>query len=256
MGRRGPTTRRCGRLTPGSDPERDGVTRMMDIKTGDDVTEGDQLTLDVRRDCDVEYLRRGEGFMRAKVAADDPFFVYFNHSFMHMPVIPRAEFQGQTGQGDWADSLLELDTDFGTLVDLVDELGIADNTVVVFAGDNGPEDVLSWRRHPRLLGGLVLRRRRREPTHTVHRALAAPRSGRAGERRDHARHRLVHHDPAHRRRQAAHRPCHRRRRPTRLAHRPASVIPAGRLSVLDGGRAVRGQMAELQAGADQTAIHG
>jgi hypothetical protein len=37
-----------------------------------------------------------------------PFFVYFNHSLMHMPVIPREEFRGQTGHGDWADSLLEL----------------------------------------------------------------------------------------------------------------------------------------------------
>ncbi len=42
---------------------------------------------------------------------------------MHMPVIPRAEFKGQTGQGEWADSLLELHTDFGTLLDLLDELG-------------------------------------------------------------------------------------------------------------------------------------
>ena len=45
---------------------------------------------------------------------------------MHMPVIPRAEFKGRTGQGDWADSLLELDTDFGTLLDLLDELGMAE----------------------------------------------------------------------------------------------------------------------------------
>jgi arylsulfatase len=44
---------------------------------------------------------------------------------MHMPVIPREEFTGQTGQGDWADSLLELDTDFGTLLDLLGELGLA-----------------------------------------------------------------------------------------------------------------------------------
>jgi arylsulfatase len=130
-------------------PERDGVTRMVEIKRGDDdVTEADQLTLDVRRDCDVEYLRRAEAFIRGKVTADVPFFVYFNHSLMHMPVIPRAEFHGKTGQGDWADSLLELDTDFGTLLDLLEELGIADNTVVVFAGDNGPEEVLSWRGTP------------------------------------------------------------------------------------------------------------
>jgi arylsulfatase len=67
---------------------------------------------------------------------------------MHMPVIPRLEFKGRTGQGDWADSLLELDTDFGTLLDLLEELGIADDTLVVFAGDNGPEEVLLWRGTP------------------------------------------------------------------------------------------------------------
>ncbi len=122
---------------------------MVEIKQGDaDVTERDQLTLEVRRDCDAEYLRRAAAFIRGQVEAGTPFFVYFNHSLMHMPVIPRAEFKGRTGQGDWADSLLELDADFGVLLDLLDELGIADDTLVVFAGDNGPEDVLLWRGTP------------------------------------------------------------------------------------------------------------
>jgi arylsulfatase len=112
------------------------------------VTECEHLTLDVRRDCDVEYLCRAEAFMRRNVADDTPFFVYFNHSMMHMPVIPRAEFHGKSGQGDWADSLLELDTDFGALVALLDDLGVAENTLVVFAGDNGPEEVLLWRGTP------------------------------------------------------------------------------------------------------------
>jgi arylsulfatase A-like enzyme len=134
---------------PWYDPQRDPVSRMVEIKHGeDDVTEGDQLTLEIRRDCDVEYLRRAAAFMRAQVQADRPFFVYFNHSLMHMPVIPRSEFQGRSKQGDWADSLLELDADFAVLLDLLDELGIASDTLVVFAGDNGPEDILLWRGTP------------------------------------------------------------------------------------------------------------
>jgi arylsulfatase A-like enzyme len=134
---------------PWYDPARDPVSRMVEIKQGErDVTEQDQLTLDVRCDCDSEYLRRASEFIRAAAARDVPYFVYFNHSLMHMPVIPRAEFKGQTGQGDWADSLLELDTDLGTLLDLLDELGVAGDTVVVFAGDNGPEEVLLWRGTP------------------------------------------------------------------------------------------------------------
>ena len=53
-------------------------------------------------------------------------------------MIPRGEFKGGTGRGDWAECLLELDSDFDTLLDLIDALDIADDTVVVFAGDNRP----------------------------------------------------------------------------------------------------------------------
>jgi arylsulfatase len=122
---------------------------MVEIERGNaEVTEREQLTVEVRRDCDLEYLRRAESFIRRAVDGRKPFFVYFNHSMMHMPVVPREEFRGKTGQGDWADSLVELDGDFGTLLDLLDDLGMADDTIVVFAGDNGPEEVLTWRGSP------------------------------------------------------------------------------------------------------------
>jgi arylsulfatase len=65
-----------------------------------------------------------------------------------MPTIARQEFQGASGQGEWADCLLELDGDFGTLLDLLTTLEVAKNTIVVFAGDNGPEEVLLWRGTP------------------------------------------------------------------------------------------------------------
>jgi arylsulfatase len=51
----------------------------------------------VRRDCDLEYLRRADAYIRRSVDAGRPFFNYFNHSLMHMPVIPRAEFKGRSG---------------------------------------------------------------------------------------------------------------------------------------------------------------
>ena len=47
-----------------------------------------------------------------------------------------------TGNGDWADCLVELDQDFGGLLDALDELGVADDTIVVLAGDNGAENLL------------------------------------------------------------------------------------------------------------------
>ncbi len=134
---------------PFYDPSRDPITRMLESRCGTQgVNELDQLTIQVRRDCDADYLQRASAFMRKSAEVGEPFFVYFNHSLMHFPALPREEFKGKTGHGDWADSLLELDTDFGTLLDLLDELEIAGDTLVVFAGDNGPDDVLLWRGSP------------------------------------------------------------------------------------------------------------
>jgi len=72
-------------------------------------------------------------------------FLYHNHSLMHFPMVPRQEFRGQSTNGDWGDCLLMLDNDFGRILDYLTELGVADNTIVVFAGDNGPEDHLLGR---------------------------------------------------------------------------------------------------------------
>lgn len=91
--------------------------------------------------------------MQRSVAARKPFFLYFNHSMMHMPTIPRAEFKGRSKQGDWADCLLELDSDFAEILDTLIELGVDQNTIVVFSGDNGPEEMESWRGHSGFFDG-------------------------------------------------------------------------------------------------------
>ena len=85
---------------------------------------------------------RDSRFSRRASAERRPFYLYFNHSLLHVPTIPRSEFQGATGNGDWADCLAELDHDFGDLLDALDELGVADDTIVVLAGDNGAENLL------------------------------------------------------------------------------------------------------------------
>lgn len=130
---------------PWYDPKRDLVTRVLEGRKGHPVRELQQLTVEVRRNIDVEYMKRAKAFLKRSTDAGKPFFLYFNHSMMHLPTIPRDEFKGKTGHGDFADSLLELDTDFGTLLDYIKELGVADNTVVVFSGDNGPEELEPWR---------------------------------------------------------------------------------------------------------------
>jgi arylsulfatase len=138
---------------PWYDPKRDGVVNVLESRRGEKVREVKQLTQDVRRDIDAEFLARSKAFMRRSVDADKPFFLYFNHSLMHFPILPRAEFKGMSGQGEWADCLLQLDADFGTLLDYLKELGIDGDTIVVFSGDNGPEEMEPWRGHPGFFDG-------------------------------------------------------------------------------------------------------
>ena len=81
---------------PFYDPERDPVSRMVEIKDGDaDVTEGEQLTLEVRRDCDLEYLRRTEAFIRDATASGMPWYVYFKWRDFKLVLVAQKSAQQQ-----------------------------------------------------------------------------------------------------------------------------------------------------------------
>ncbi|MES0826965.1 sulfatase-like hydrolase/transferase [Ruegeria sp. SCP11] len=73
-----------------------------------------------------------------QVAAGEPFFVWHNTTRMHYRTNLSDEYDGITGTGNvYADGMVELDDDVGALLELLDELGVADNTVVMFSTDNG-----------------------------------------------------------------------------------------------------------------------
>ena len=69
---------------------------------------------------------------------DKPFFLFFASHDIHVPRIPHERFQGATGLGFRADSILQLDWSVGELMKTVDRLGLAENTLFVFCSDNGP----------------------------------------------------------------------------------------------------------------------
>lgn len=71
-------------------------------------------------------------------SADEPFFLYFAYSHPHVPIAASEAFRGTTGQGLYADMVAEMDDAVGQVVDRLRELGIDDNTMVVFTSDNGP----------------------------------------------------------------------------------------------------------------------
>lgn len=132
---------------PWYDPARDPVANVLQSVRGEAPEAVEQLTVPVKLSLDLRYLERAKAFIDRNAAEGRPFFLYFNHTLMHLPVAPRPEFRGVTGRGDWADALAQLDADVATLLNYLDAAGVAENTIVVFSGDNGPEEMLPDRGH-------------------------------------------------------------------------------------------------------------
>jgi arylsulfatase len=100
--------------------------------------------LSVRREIDTELTRRAIDFMQRKRTSEQPFFAFVPLTQVHLPTLPHPDFAGVTGYGDFADSVVEMDHHVGDLLDTVEKLGIRDNTIVIFASDNGPEEVPAY----------------------------------------------------------------------------------------------------------------
>ena len=77
--------------------------------------------------------------MQRSVTAQNPFFAYIPYTQLHFPTLPEAPFQGKTGNGDFADVLVQMDDYAGRLLDAIDQMGVRDNTIFIFTSDNGPE---------------------------------------------------------------------------------------------------------------------
>ena len=82
---------------------------------------------------------QAERVIREGAAAEAPFFLYFPLTAPHLPWIPRPEFRGKSGAGNYGDLTVEVDDVVGRITALVDSLGIGDNTLIVFTSDNGAQ---------------------------------------------------------------------------------------------------------------------
>ena len=95
--------------------------------------------LEYRALIDRDLTDRAIDFMERQAKSDKPFFVYLPYTATHFPTIPHPDFAGKTGNGPWADLLMQIDSYVGELLDTVDELGVAEDTIFIFTADNGPE---------------------------------------------------------------------------------------------------------------------
>src|SRR4051794_38806067 len=89
---------------------------------------------------DDETTAAARDFIKRQHAAGNPFFVWLNTTHMHAFTHTKAESLGQAGrwQSPYHDTMIDHDKQIGQMLDLLDELGIADNTFVMYSTDNGP----------------------------------------------------------------------------------------------------------------------
>jgi arylsulfatase A-like enzyme len=92
---------------------------------------------------DEEITASAIDFMERQTKADKPFFCWWNSTKMHVWTHLKEESIGKTGLGVYPDGMVEHDGHVGQLLAKLDELGIADNTIVMYSTDNGAEE-LSW----------------------------------------------------------------------------------------------------------------
>jgi arylsulfatase A len=90
---------------------------------------------------DLLFLDRSKKFLQEHVGAhpDKPFFLYHACAAVHLPSFTADQFKGITKAGPHGDFIFELDYVIGELLKTLDRLGVADNTLVIFTSDNGPE---------------------------------------------------------------------------------------------------------------------
>jgi arylsulfatase len=94
---------------------------------------------------DDEFLAAASDFIKRQHAAGTPFFVWFNTTHMHFRTHEKPESRGQAGrwQSEYHDVMIDHDKHVGQMLHLLDELGIANDTLVFYSTDNGPH-MNSW----------------------------------------------------------------------------------------------------------------
>ncbi len=93
------------------------------------------------QEVDMVFLEKSQAFLRdhAKRNPEKPFFLFHSAQAVHLPSFPGMDFRGETDAGPHGDFIYEFDYIVGALLETLDEIGLAENTLVIVTSDNGPE---------------------------------------------------------------------------------------------------------------------
>lgn len=108
-----------------------------DGKGGQRIEDTGALTKKRMETIDDETIAAAKKFIREKSESDEPFFTWWNATRMHFRTHVRDDHRNP-GNDEYTDGMIEHDNHVGELLDLLDELGIAENTIVLYSTDNGP----------------------------------------------------------------------------------------------------------------------
>jgi len=111
-----------------------------DGKGNQKIVDTGPLTKKRMETIDEEITDKAMGWMEKQVKADKPFFLWYNSTAMHFRTHLADKNRGKSGQDDYSDRMVTHDEQIGQMLDKLDELGIADNTIVMYSTDNGPEN--------------------------------------------------------------------------------------------------------------------
>ena len=109
-----------------------------DGKGGQSIENLGPLTKKRMETIDDESLAAAKDFITRQSKAGKPFFCWWNGTRMHFRTHVKEEHIGLSGQDEYGDGMVEHDMHVGELLKLIDDLGLADNTIVQYSTDNGP----------------------------------------------------------------------------------------------------------------------
>ena len=111
-----------------------------DGKGGQKIEDTGPLTKKRMETIDEEITDAALGWMEKQAKADKPFFLWYNSTAMHFRTHVAEKNLGKSGQDPYSDRMVVHDEQIGQMLDKLDQLGIADNTIVMYSTDNGPEN--------------------------------------------------------------------------------------------------------------------
>ncbi len=123
---------------PGYSPDLAPVQPLYEGNKGEPSRKVGEFSYEMRSRMDAILTEKSVSYIQKHAGGDKPFFLYVPFSLPHAPAIPNPKFDDNR-RNNYQNVLTEIDHHTGRILDAIDETGIRDNTIVIWASDNGPE---------------------------------------------------------------------------------------------------------------------